>query len=360
MSKESAPKAALPQHWQITLSMPPRESVTLRRAVKPEDRHRVAEVIEKNTERVALGELAAAGKSHVRVISGEKTLAIIEAIVDQTIARRAGELADVDRERVVREANEQFQRVVRIQADAEALVQQQKELIAGQAARIAGLEQAVRKAASVSKRHEKRLGNARETILSYDQEIERLAAQVRRDAEAIDGLKKGIDERVGEVQGLRELLRALTAEVTAGRDRGAADVKSELAEMRSALKALDAKPGAGHEAVETLLARLEEREAANTQQIERRFEAGLQKTLEKVSKTLYGATARPVDRPVEATDAMLARIFDRADEMESNLSRLEVEMSTTRAGIEDSLDRLKRLKDETFEEGEAEEAPPAP
>lgn len=328
--------------------------------MKPEDRLRVAEVIEKNTQRVALGELAAAGKSHVRVISAEKTLALIEAVVEKAIARRAGELADVDRERLVQEANEQFQRVVRIQADAEALAQQQKEMIASQAARMSVLEQAIRKAASVAKRHEKRLGNARETILSYDQEIERLGAQVRRDAEVIDDLRKGLEERAAEVQGLRDLLRALTAEAEARAKAGVSDLRSELIEMKSALRALDAKPGAAPEAVEAILARLSEREAANTQQMERRFEAGLQKTLEKVSKTLQLATARPEDRPVEATDAMLARIFDRADEMDSNLSRLDVEISTTRAGIEDSLDRLKRLKEKALEDGDAEEAAPPP
>jgi chromosome segregation ATPase len=321
--------------------------------MKQEDRHRVAEVIEQNTQRVALGELAAAGKSHVRVISAEKTLAIIEAIVGQTIARRAGELAEVDRERVVKEANEQFQRVVRIQADAEALVQQQKELIAGQAARVAALEQGLRKAASVVKRHEKRLGNARETILSYDQEIERLAGQVRRDAELIEDLRKALEERAGEVQAVRDLLSGLTAEGEARAAEGVAELRSELAEMKSLLKT-----GAASETVETLLSRLSEREAASTKQLEHRFEAGLQKTLDKVSRTLHAATARPVDRPVEATDAMLARIFDRADEMDSNLSRLEVEVTTTRAGIEDSLDRLKRLKERALEEGDAEEAAP--
>ena len=321
--------------------------------MKQEDRHRVAEVIEQNTQRVALGELAAAGKSHVRVISAEKTLAIIEAIVGQTIARRAGELAEVDRERVVKEANEQFQRVVRIQADAEALVQQQKELIAGQASRVAALEQGLRKAAAVVKRHEKRLGNARETILSYDQEIERLAGQVRRDADLIEDLRKALEERAGEVHGLRELLRGLNAEGEARAGAGVAELRSELAEMKALLKT-----GAANENVDALLARLSEREAASTQQMEHRFEKGLQKTLESVSKTLHLATARPVDRPVEATDAMLARIFDRADEMDSNLSRLEVEVTTTRAGIEDSLDRLKRLKERALEEGDAEEAAP--
>jgi DNA repair exonuclease SbcCD ATPase subunit len=321
--------------------------------MKPEDRLRVAEVIEKNTQRVALGELAAAGKSHVRVISAEKTLALIEAVVEKAIARRAGELADVDRERVVQEANEQFQRVVRIQADAEALAEQQREMIRNQAARIAALEQAIRKSASVAKRHEKRLDNARETILSYDQEIERLGAQVRRDVELIEDLRKGLEERASEVQGLRELLRGLTAEAETRAAAGVDALRSELREMKSMLK-----EGAPAGTVDTLLARLSEREAASTQQLESRFEAGLKKTLDSVSKTLHLATARPLDRPVEATDAMLARIFDRADEMDSNLSRLEVEASTAKAGIEDSLDRLKRLKEQALSDDDAEEAAP--
>jgi hypothetical protein len=46
--------------------------------------------------------------------------------------------------------------------------------------------------------------------------------------------------------------------------------------------------------------------------------------------------------------------------MDSNLSRLEVEASTAKAGIEDSLDRLKRLKDQALGDGDVEEtAPPA-
>jgi archaellum component FlaC len=322
--------------------------------MKPEDRRRVADVIEKNTQRVALGDLAAAGKSHVRVISGEKTLQLIEAIVDQTIARRAGELADVDRDRVVKEANEQFQRIVRIQADAEALAEQQREMIKTQAGRIAALEQAIRKSASVAKRYEKRLGNARETIISYDQEIERLAAQVQRDAGLIEDLRKAIEERAQEVHGLRDLLRALTSDTEQRAAAGVQELRSELAEMKALLRA-----GAG-ESMDTLLARLGEREAASAERLEQRFEEGLRKTLDNVSKTLYRATERPLDRPVEATDAMLARIFDRADEMDSNLSRLDVEVSTAKATIEDSLDRLKRLKIQASGEGDAEEAAPPP
>ena len=57
---------------------------------------------------------------------------------------------------------------------------------------------------------------------------------------------------------------------------------------------------------------------------------------------------------------MLARIFDRADETDSNLSRLEVEITTTRAGIEDSLERLKRLRERAPGDDDAEEASSPP
>jgi hypothetical protein len=56
---------------------------------------------------------------------------------------------------------------------------------------------------------------------------------------------------------------------------------------------------------------------------------------------------------------MLARLFDRASDMESNLSRLDVEVSTAQTGIEESLARLKRLRAEALE-GDAEDASPPP
>jgi hypothetical protein len=58
---------------------------------------------------------------------------------------------------------------------------------------------------------------------------------------------------------------------------------------------------------------------------------------------------------------MIARIFDRAGEMDTNLSRLDVEVSTAQAGIDQSLARLKRLREQALGDGDAEEAaPPAP
>jgi len=300
--------------------------------MRREDRKRVADVIESNTRRVSLDELALKGKRHVRVISGAKTLELIEAVVDKTIALRAGELRDLDRDRVVEEANEQFQRVARMQADAEALVHQQKELIAGQTQRIGRLEFQVTKAAAALKRRDRRLKNASETILNYDREIERLAGQVKADAGLIDDLRENLESRAQEVKRLQGLLQTLGEELAAARtqSRVDADLREEFFELKKLLSTRESAAGAD---------------------LESRFEKSMERTLDRISKTLHSAVARPLDRPVEATDVVVSRIFDQAAEMDSNLSRLDVEISTTKAGIEKSLERLKRLREE------AEDAP---
>ncbi|MHC4411302.1 MAG: hypothetical protein ACYS0F_20150 [Planctomycetota bacterium] len=122
--------------------------------MKKQDRDTVVGAIESHTERVSLDRLAAEGKSHVRVISGEKATSIIEAVVNQVISERTG----VDRAALVREATERFEVLAREQAEA--------------AARITLLEKRVRN-------RDRRLANARETILSYDAEIQRLADRLR-------------------------------------------------------------------------------------------------------------------------------------------------------------------------------------
>ena len=289
--------------------------------VKRTDRDKVADVIESNTQRVTLDELALRGKRFVRVISGTKALELVEAIVDATIARRAGELADLDRNRIVAEVDEQFRRVSRIQSEAEALLAHQKEMLAQQAARVADLEGRLQRAEGSLQRRERRLANARQTILNYDGEIERLAAQVRADAKVIDGLREALHERAEEAKRLQEAL----LEAPRGGGEGLEQLQAQLAELKEALRA---------------------REEAGAEELQRRFRASLEETLDKVSRTMQSVTARPLDRPVEATDALISRVFDRAAEMDTNLERLDLEASTTRADILKSLSRLKRLREE--------------
>lgn len=204
--------------------------------MKQIDRKRVVSVLEAHTRRVTLSELAARGKKHVRVISGEKALELIEAVVDETIVRRVGELADEDRDGIVRQANEQFQRLTRLQLAAEELVQKQGGLIEKQA-----------------------------------------------------GL---IQEQEGQITEL---------ETKAQRDT------SSVADLES------------------------------------RFQAALDETIDRIGKVLQNVTARPIDHPVEATEALISNLFDQEHEMECNLSQLDVEVSTARHGIAGSLARLRQL-----------------
>ncbi|MFI5403453.1 MAG: hypothetical protein ACHQ1G_10980, partial [Planctomycetota bacterium] len=84
--------------------------------------------IEANTERRTLEQLKAQGKRSVRVVSGEKVMQIITAIVNDVVDREVGDASDRDRDRIVQDTKQQFDRVLKIQADQEALLQEQKDL----------------------------------------------------------------------------------------------------------------------------------------------------------------------------------------------------------------------------------------
>ena len=64
----------------------------------------------------------------------------------------------------------------------------------------------------------------------------------------------------------------------------------------------------------------------------------------KITKTMERATARPIETTGEATDVLLAKMFDMPDvEMTSNLDQLDVEQRTTKAKISDSVGRLNKM-----------------
>jgi hypothetical protein len=80
----------------------------------------------------------------------------------------------------------------------------------------------------------------------------------------------------------------------------------------------------------------------------------MDQTLDKISRTLNAATARPIDSRIEATEALVARLFDRESEMESNLGALDVSVTTAEDGIAKSLERLRRLRGDFDEDVEDE------
>lgn len=339
----------------------------------------VRAAIEANTQRRTLDQLKAEGKRHVRVVSGEKILSIIQAIVGDIVDREVGELSKQDRERIVKESKAQFDRVMKIQAEQDALLAEQKALVAeykGKLAELQDLHEAskeehsrielrmqaefqervqdlTREGGASAKRLaelETRLATAKTTIENYDSEISRLTHRINEDGDLLEELKAALQAREMEAQRLAGERDALASQLAAlqeqaGENEAVSQLRGELAEMKSFLRNLgDTAARANDATVEALMAKLAERESFSTESLEERFQATLDKSLDQISRTMAAATAKPIDIAVEATDALVAKIFDAGDELTTNLEDLEVEVKTSKAGIAGNLARLRALK----------------
>jgi len=352
----------------------------------------IRSVIEANTERLSLEQLAAKGKKHVRVISGERVMELIRAVVDDVVASEAGTIAQKDRERIIAETKTQFDRVSKIQAESDRLLAEQKEMVAVFKERVAELEerekgllakldgerrgQAHRKEQSgklageledarkraqealLREKHatvahaklESRLETARETIENYDSEIERLSAQLKQDAQVLQETRERMAAKDSDLGRFQELVSGLQAQLgearrAAGESSAVTALRGELQEMKSFLKTLDEKSThAGNERMEELMRQLAARENVSTKELEERFASTMDKTLDQISKTLQAATAKPIDEVVEATEVVVAKLFDEGAQLDSNLDSIEVEVKTSKSGIAGNLERLRAMK----------------
>lgn len=82
----------------------------------------IGDVIKAHTTEKSIDELKASGKKRVRVVSGQRVMEIIQAIVDDTIDREVGEITKRDRDRIVSDTRERFDRVLKMQTDLEQTV----------------------------------------------------------------------------------------------------------------------------------------------------------------------------------------------------------------------------------------------
>jgi chromosome segregation ATPase len=339
----------------------------------------VRAAIEANTRRRTLDQLKAEGKRHVRVVSGEKILSIIQAIVGDIVDREVGEVSKQDRERIVSESKAQFDRVMKIQAEQDALLAEQKNLVAEYKEKLERLQELHEAAVEEHSRAERRmqaefqarvedltkeggasakrlaeletrLATSKTTIENYDSEISRLTHRINEDGDLLEELKAALQARELEAQrfaGERDALATQLAALKehAGETEAVAQLKDELAEMKSFLRTLgDSASRANDATVEALLAKLADRETFSTASLEERFQATLDKSLDQISRTMAAATAKPIDIAVEATDALIAKIFDAGDAASTNLDDLEVVEQKSKAGIAGNLARLRALK----------------
>ena len=81
----------------------------------------------------------------------------------------------------------------------------------------------------------------------------------------------------------------------------------------------------------------------------------LDHTLDQIGKTLHAATASPIDNPVEATQVLVNKLFDREDDMETNYEQLEVAERKSKTSIKGPLEALRAMRRKTAGGGDPEE-----
>ena len=170
--------------------------------------------IEANTERKSLDELRAQGKRHVRVVSGDKVMQIIKAVVADIIDREVGEMSSRDRTRIENATKKEFDRVLKLQADQDAIVKQQKDLVGDYREKLKKLSVTVQQS-------EERIDELREGKVTQELELARLRAER-------DTLMQRSGEDRERLCGAENALRK--AEIEVERLRAAQDLTSERAE----------------------------------------------------------------------------------------------------------------------------------
>ena len=430
--------------------------------------------IEANTERRSIEQLQASGKRHVRVVSSQKVLQIIKAIVSDIVDREVGEVSARDRERIVGETKDQFDRVMKMQSDQDKVIHEQKALVeeyrgkyeearqelkhwrveaekasmlqvenerlqrfveegktwkadadraiklsaenerlmqmvedsrsrfeereerlkvehrerieelnreqrdliarfegergslagkqeaalqAGQE-RITSLEQRLSDEAEAKNDARMQLEKseqAREQAVAGREQAEAKAQQVFEAAKQLEVKLEGArvtcenyDKELTRLSEERDTLRSELAQLRerAGESDAVAQLRGELADMRGFLQNIEEKSGSVNaETLESLVDRMGQRDAANTAMFEDKLNAQLDSTLDKITKTMELATAKPIDVVVEATDVLVDKLFDYgSDVMSSNMEDLQVEERTTKSNIGGSLEALRAMR----------------
>jgi hypothetical protein len=186
---------------------------------------------------------------------------------------------------------------------------------------------------------------------------QRLASGASESSVALARTVERLAERMaaldGSIQAVRgELADAVDRAVKGGASASQADVAARvdgaLAQLRGELSSLNARAVESaerqQEAVQAIRAQVAQNAAVQSGSLESTFKGALEQALDKITKTMERATARPIETSGEATDVLLAKMFDMPDvEMTSNLDQLDVEQRTTKVKISDSVGRLNEM-----------------
>jgi len=325
--------------------------------MEPHHISRVEAAIDAHAERRSLQQLAQSGKQHLRVLSREQVLQLVQAIVEQTVGENGD---DSDRERIVAEAQARLTEFTERQAELEEAIRQRDDRLAHLTQELADVRaehearaeardeaRAEREAQTADLRAElaetrQRLATARGTIEGDDHEIERMAAQARDDERQLAELRELVQAKDDE---LRAAEHALARARDDGLLREVLDgVRGRVDALQHSVRALADRPvGLDRGALDALVAELAERESRSTLEVEERFAASLDRALEQIGRTVRAAKAPAVDGRVEATELLVERFFD-GDSVDSNSGELDLSERTSDSSIDDSLHRLRALR----------------
>lgn len=377
--------------------------------------------IEANSERKSLDELRKQGKRHVRIVSGERVMEIIKAIVADIIDREVGEISQRDRDRIESSTKQEFDRVLKLQAGQDALLTSQKQLVdeykeklqkvaitveqadqhieqmrddlvqrdlelgrvrterdtlmtrSGEDSerleqtqdalrraeldveRLRGEQDSQSKHASKSSKQVEEL-NAAVVVRELEgkrlqSELETLQRRASEDSERLSDVSETLKQRDLELErmrGEREMLQSELAAVreAAGGSEAVSSFRDELSAMREYLTSMDSRAEAKEEStMNTLLEKLDAQARADTSGLEERFSGTLDDALDRITRTMEAATAKPIDIVVEATDVLVDKLFDMEEtEMSTNLDKIEIEERSSKSSIARNLDALRRMR----------------
>jgi hypothetical protein len=299
----------------------------------------IGQVIKANTTEKSIDDLRAEGKKRVRVVSGERVMSIIQAIVDDAINSEVGAITARDRDRLVTDTQERFSRVLKMQQDLEQDVEDLRASL--RAVEVERDRLKVEKATV-----EAQLDAARRADGESDA-VSRLAREVARVRDAVERASR-------EAGGVDEAALERMAETLAPRDAQASRrVGAEFEDIRSRLDVVSRDAAAARDAAaEKALARAREQRSKADTELADRMDREFRELAKHLADVREELVRRPGDDEIANLradlDAMAARIggverssADMAERVAKAVhERLGARDATTNAAVSEAVERL--------------------
>ena len=276
----------------------------------------ISQVIKANTTEKSIDDLRAEGKKRVRVVSSERVMAIIQAIVDDTIASEVGEITRRDRDRIVSDTQDRFSRVLKMQQDLEQSVDDLRGSL-----RTSELERERLRADKASL--ESQLSAAHRP----DGDIDAVARMGRDLARVRD-----VVERAPRESGsLDEAALARVAEKLAARDtQSARRLGAEFEDLRARLESVSRDTSTARDTVlEKVLQRVKEQQSLADVQLTARLDREFRTVAERLAEIREESGRRPGDG-------------DAVTQLRGNLDALENRIHGVERPPADTAERISR------------------